>query len=65
MAVDTPLILGWVFTIIGLSVLIMLITYIEAGRSKQINIPFTASCIVILSVFLGLGIQFLLVAEGL
>lgn len=65
MATDVPLVLGWIFSIIGLVALVLLLVHVEAGKSKRVNIPFTATCIIILAVFLGLGIQFFLVSQGL
>ncbi len=54
--------LAWIFLIIGLIFLFSLIAHVEAG--KTFSIPFAAVAIIILSVCLGLGIQFLLVSMG-
>ena len=55
-------ILAWIFITIGLIFLISLIAHVEAGKS--FSIPFTTIAIIILSVCLGLGLQFLLMSIG-
>ncbi len=59
MALDA---LAWIFIVIGLIFLFSLIAHVEAG--KTFSIPFATVAIIILSVCLGLGIQFLLVSMG-
>ncbi|MHA1733870.1 MAG: hypothetical protein ACTSU5_18160 [Promethearchaeota archaeon] len=65
MSTNVPLVLGWVFTVTGLVALLLLIIHVEAGKGSRVNIPFAAGCIIVLSVFLGLGFQFLLVSNGI
>lgn len=60
---DLPLVLGWIFTIIGVIAAILLVIHIETG--KDFSIPFSVGCVIVLSLFLGLGFQFLLVSQGL
>ncbi|HMF30192.1 MAG TPA: hypothetical protein VKK79_02160 [Candidatus Lokiarchaeia archaeon] len=56
-------IFAWIFLVIGGIFLFALVAHIEVGKS--FSVPFTVISIIILSVCLGLGIQFLLLYLGL
>jgi hypothetical protein len=54
---------AWIFLVIGGIFTAALVAHVEAGKS--FSVPFTVISIIILSVCLGLGLQFLLLYAGM